>query len=300
MIRELQIHDVGEVLLHEPGHDLTQRRGAQILALLDDVIVGRDGGDRRGVGGGAADALLLHGADQRRLRVAGGRLRELLVGGHLLELQAFALAERGQRILKLVALLVLCLLIDGGVAGELQLGVVGAEGVPGGIHVHGHVVIDGVCHLACGEAAPDQAIEPILLLCQVLADHLGRQVHVRGADGLVGVLRAGLGLEASGLAGIVRAAVAADDIVLRSRERVLGQAQGVGTHIGDEADAALPRDLHALVELLRDGHGAPRRHGQAAAGLLLQGGGDEGRRGRALLFAALDRRDRKGGVLRIL
>ena len=113
------------------------------------------------------------------------------------------------------------------------------------------------------------------------------------------VLRAGLGLEAAGLVGIIFRAVAADDEVPRGGERVLGQAQGVGTHIGDQADAALPRDLHALVELLGDGHGAPRRHGQAAARLLLQGGGDEGGRGGALLLAALDRADRKGGLLRV-
>ena len=82
-----------------------------------------------------------------------------------------------------------------------------------------------------------------------------------------------------------------DDEGLRGGERLIGQALRIGTHIGDEADRAAVGNVHALIELLRDRHGAPRRHAQATGSLLLQGRGDEWGRRAALLFAALDARN---------
>ena len=105
------------------------------------------------------------------------------------------------------------------------------------------------------------------------------------------VLRAGLGLICARLAGVVLRAVVLDNKGLCSGERLVGQALRIGTHIGDETDRAAVSDVHALIELLRNRHGAPRRHAQAAGSLLLQGRGDERGRRAALLFAALDARD---------
>ena len=59
---------------------------------------------------------------------------------------------------------------------------------------------------------------------------------------------------------------------------LVGNAQAVGTHIGDQTGDALALDLHAFVQRLGGPHGAGGGEAQPTAGLLLHGGGDEGRR----------------------
>ena len=164
MVREFEVNDVGEALLHKLGDDLAKRRRAEILSLLYDIVVGGDGGYRRRVGGRAADALFLHGADKRGLGIARGGLGELLVGHHFFKIHLLPLGKAGQGVVYLGALLVLRFLIHGGITGELHFGIVRAEGVPGADCVHGNVVINGVCHLAGREAAPDEPVKPVLLL----------------------------------------------------------------------------------------------------------------------------------------
>ena len=270
LVCELQVDDIGKVLFHKPGDNSAERRGLEVLALFYNIVMGSDGGYSRRVGGRAAYALFLHGADERGLGEPCGRLGELLLGDELFERQRLTLAQARQGICKLAALLVLRLLVHGGEALKLHFRIGRAEGVARGGNFDGDVIILCVCHLAGGEASPDKAVEPVLLLRQILAHKLRREVHVRRADGLMRVLRAGLGLEMPGRAGVILGAVVPDDEVLRGSERFLGKAEGVGTHIGDKADAAVPAYLNALVELLGDGHRAARGHAQAARGLLLK------------------------------
>ena len=55
------------------------------------------------------------------------------------------------------------------------------------------VIIHGVCHLARGKAAPDQAIKAILLGSQIrCAQRSGAKLYIGRTDGFVRVLRAGL------------------------------------------------------------------------------------------------------------
>ena len=124
-----------------------------------------------------------------------------------------------------------------------------------------------------------------------MAHAIRRERDIRRADGLVRILRAGLGLIRARLAGVILRAVVLDDKRLCGGERLIGQALRIGTHVGNETDRAAVGNVHALIELLRDRHGAPRRHAQAAGSLLLQGRGDERGRRAALFFAALDARD---------
>src|SRR3989454_4090184 len=86
----------------------------------------------------------------------------------------------------------------------------------------------------------------------------------------------------------VRRAVAALDVVARGGERLARDARRVGAHVGDEADRAFRAELDALVEALRDPHGARRLEAELARGLLLEARGDEGRRRVAAPFLALD------------
>ena len=82
-------------------------------------------------------------------------------------------------------------------------------------------------------------------------------------------------------------------IARRSRCAASAMASGaclhaVGSHVGDQADG-LAADVDALVEPLRDLHGARWREAELARGLLLQGRGGEGRGGVALGRLRLDR-----------
>ena len=121
--------------------------------------------------------------------------------------------------------------------------------------LHADAVVDGIGHLAGQEAAPDQAVQPVLLTGQ------GR---IGGADGLVGVLRSGLGLIDAGGCGVIALAVAGADDIPGLGLGLRRDAEGVGTHVGDEAHGALAGDIHALVQLLGDGHGAAEGHVQLA------------------------------------
>ena len=142
-----QIDDVREALKHQGVDHVAQNRRAQILSLLDDVLAAEDGGDGRGVGRRAADALFLHGADQRRLGIARGRLGEVLGALKLFEVDGLALMQVGQRAAALLLFLVLALLVYGGIAGKAQLAAVGAEEIAGTLGVDDDIVIYGVCHL---------------------------------------------------------------------------------------------------------------------------------------------------------
>ena len=169
-----------------------------------------------------------------------------------------------------------------------------------GADLHAEGVVYGVLHLTCQKAAPNQAIELILLRGKIPADALGGQGHIAGTDGLVGILRCALGLILAGLGRIVALAVALHDKVLCRRLRLGRDAERVGTHVGNETHRAHTCNVHAFIELLGNRHGAAGRHVHLAGGLLLQGGGGKGRRGGALLIAALDGGNGKGRTLQRL
>ena len=220
---------------------------------------------------GRADALLLQGPDEGGLGVAGGGLGEVLLLLGALQLQGLPLLQVGEGGLGGLLLVVPALLVHSGEAGELQLRPAGPEGVAGGLGLDGDAVVHGGGHLTGQETAPDQLVEAELLGGQVLLDVLGHQVHVGGPDGLVGVLGVALGLVVPGLGGIILFSVAALNKALGGGDGLLGQPQGVGTHVGNEAHGALAGDVHALVQLLGNGHGAGGGHVQLPGGLLLEG-----------------------------
>ncbi len=221
----------------------------------------------------------------------------MLIGGEALEIQAVSLLKLRQGGFLLLFLLVPALLIDGGIACEFQAGGAGPEIVAPGLDFHRHAVIDRVGHLAGHKAAPDEPVEPVLLTGEVRLQVLRGPADIAGTDGFVGVLGARLGLVAVGFG--VGVPVTAQDEALGLRQGLFGKAQRVRTHIGDEAHGALPGDVHALIELLGDGHGPPGSHAQFPGSLLLHSGGGKGGRGTPLLVGALHTLHRKGGVLRL-
>ena len=202
--------------------------------------------------------------------------------------QRLALVQVGQRRIQLLLLVVAALLIDGREAGKAHTLMARTEQVLSAAGLDGRHVIDGARHLRRQKAAPDQLIEPELVLRQVVLHHLRRQLHMTRPDGLVRILRAGFRLIAPRAARIIGRAIAAADHVRRRGQRLLRDAQRVGSHICDQTNRAFARDLHTFIELLRDHHRAPRRHVELAGRLLLERRRDERRRGILLLLGVLD------------
>ena len=291
------IHDVGEFLLHQAVDHLAQGGGTQVFPLFHHILPVQNGGDGGGIGGRTADPLLFQRLDEGGLGIAAGRLGEVLLGGGLVQTHHFPFLQVGQGRLGRFLVLVLALHIDRHIAGEFQGGVGGPEVIPGALHVDAHAVIHRRRHLAGQETAPDQFIEAVLLLGQVLAHLLGGQIHVGRPDGFVGVLGPRFGLIVPGFAGVVALAVAAQNKIPGGGGGLIGEAEGVGSHVGDETHGALTGDIHALIKLLGNGHGSPGGHVQLAAGLLLEGGGGKGRGRVALLLLPLHPPHRKGRLL---
>ena len=215
----------------------------------------------------------------------------MLLGLALHVANLLALVQFGQRVQLFLVFLVPSFLVDGQEAGEAQILMVGAERMPLAVGVDGRGVIDCIGHLAGHEAAPDQLVEPVLIPGQIRLQGLRVEAHIAGPDGLVCVLRGALGFEAAGCTGVVVLAIAFFNVVLGGGKRFLRQAQGIGTHIGDQTHGALAGDVNALIELLRQRHGALGSHVELTGGLLLERGGNKGGRGRAALLSRLDLAD---------
>ena len=211
--------------------------------------------------------------------------------------QPLAFAHRRQAASLLVLLVVAALLIEGEEAGEthdlaarakveLALSRFGED-------VDRRALEFGALHLAGDGPGPDEFVELGLLGLEMAGDVARAARHVGRADRLVrllGVLRLG-GVFARRVRHVGVAEILADHAA-RGRDRLGREVDAVGSHIGDESDRAVA-DVDAFVEALGDLHGAGRREAELARGLLLQGGGGEGRVGMALDRLRFDRRDRE-------
>ena len=78
------------------------------------------------------------------------------------------------------------------------------------------------------------------------------------------------------------------------RQRLLGHADRIGPHIGNQPDRAFLADFQPFVEILRHPHGPGGGEAQLVERFLLQGAGDKRRLGVALLLLLLDVGDHEG------
>ena len=163
---------------------------------------------------------------------------------------------------------------------EHRLTVVGARHD----QAHMHRLPAGVGHLRCDGALPDQFVEAELGAVQLAGDLVGCAEHIaRGPDRLVSLLSVlRLARIAAGSVGQVVVAVLLTDLGPRRVERRVGQRDGVGPHVGDEA---------VLVQPLCCRHRLGGRHAQLPAGLLLQGRRHERRGGTSGVRLGLDGTD---------
>jgi hypothetical protein len=168
----------------------------------------------------------------------------------------------------------------GGAGGAKRVRLAGRE-------IDGDGVERGVDHLAGHRALPDQLIQAQPVRIEERRDRLGGAQRRGRADRLVRFLRVlGLGLV------LVRArrqgvlAEVARDQLAQFGHRFFRQMGRIGTHVGNQAHRALVAQGHALVQLLRDAHGAAGE-AELACGFLLQGGSGERRCRTALALLAL-------------
>ncbi len=293
--REIVLDVALEEALEESGDQPALVLGDELLLLEPDIAAVAQHRKRRGVGGGTADAELLHLLDQRRLGVARRRLGEVLLDGDPVLGQPIADIHRRQAavVVFLVAAprfrhVVAAFLVDGEEAVE-------ALDLPGGAQAHllrrrAGVDVDrrplelGRGHLAGDGALPDHLVETGLLRLEPDRGRMTRDVGrpdrlVR----LLGVL--GLRLVAARALRQVAVAVILRDHPADRRERLGRDVDAVGPHVGDVA---------VLVEPLRDLHGAGGGEAELPRRLLLQRRGGERCRRIAADRLGLDRRHRVG------
>ena len=286
---EVVVDVAQEVLSQEAADDAADVGGPEAALVHLHVFAALQGGDDAGVGGGAADAVFLQGAHQRGLGVARRRLGEVLFGADFLELDDVAFFHGGQHFFVVVAGgVVLAFQVDLHEAGHGDGGAGGAQGVAfAAAEVHGHLVDGGVDHLAGDGALPDEVVELVLVGAEIGLQFFRRARGGGGAHRLVGFLGVFGAVGVGAWAGRdVVGAVALGDEIAQLGDGVVGQGHRVGPHVGDQAHRAVA-GVDAFVELLRGAHGALRGEAQFAHGLLLEGGGGEGRGGVALALFAL-------------
>ena len=291
---QLPLRDFVEMLFHGGGEAVVQQfRKTFLQALGDDVphLLGVEapvlqprvaavlnGGDDRGVGGGAADAALFHFAHEAGLAVPRRRLGEMLAGFEFQQLEGVAgLQVRQDEIVVLLA---------GrgqhpGVAVELNNPALGGEFEFPGLAAafcrrrrrHRSGKIARRRHLAGDEAPPNQIVQPLGIRLHgalQVSQRIVRQIDIRRADGLVRLLRARFGTEGIGRIRQIGRGELSGDVLAACLHRIRAEVGGIGAHVGDMA---------RLVQALRQHHRLLHAEAEAGAGRLLQGGSDEGRRG---------------------
>ncbi len=320
VVFDIAAEEVGEECRDEPALVLRD----QAVLVLPHIVAVLDRGDDRGIGGGPADAELLHPLHERRLGIARRCLREMLGaenGPGPVEERALRAAERAAAFLLDHAVVARSGLREGRVLSARRQGrpfarhdlrkpravlvgiVVAALVVDLEEPVEEHDLAGGAqLDLAVGAADVDgRAFEPgglhlagegalpdqvvELLLLALGADRVGREAHVGRADAFMRFLRVlGLVLVDPRRGGDIVGAEAALDLGARGRHRLGRHVDAVGPHVGDVA---------GLVEALGGRHAGLGTHAELAAGLLLQGRGHEGRVGVAARRLGIDGPDRE-------
>ena len=172
-----------------------------------------------------------------------------------------------------------CLLVDCHIAGERHGISARAEHPATAFQIDRQRFQLGGFHLAGDKALPDKLIQSVLVRRQGLAHHGRLNLHPCRADRLVCVLRTGARLVYAGRFGAVPLTVSPSDQLGGGGLRLCGNAQGIGTHVGDKTlrAAQFRADVDTLVQFLRHAHDAGGLEIQLAGCFLLHGGSGKGR-----------------------
>jgi len=241
------VHDVGKGVHQGIADDHSEIGGPQAPSVAHDVAAILNDADDGRVGRRPSHAARFQFLDQRRLRIAGRRLGKVLLRQQAGEIHLLPLAERreGRR---LFLGLVLALDVDRQVARKDEPLAIGAEKVVSRCRdVYSDRVVDGRLHLACEEAPPDEVVQAVLLLSQETANRVRLPPDRSRADGLVRFLsQHGLRPVGRRLRGQILCTPFVSNVGACLRLRLRSNLWGVGTHVGNEADA-LPFQVDPLI-----------------------------------------------------
>ena len=275
------------MLFQQANHSQGLEGWHQGGALFPDVAAVDDGLDDAGVGGGTANTQFFEMAHQRRFGVARRRLGFVSVCGKILAAQFLAFFQRRKvlfAVLQFGAGVVAAFDIGTKKSGEGNGVAAGRKdellGAGGGGDFAPNFELNplslGILHLRSQGALPNQFVDFGFVVAKLLAHHRRRPEVVASGPNrfvrLLGVLD--LASVLARLGGHVVVAVKLGDLLARSGDGCFRERGAVGTHVGDIA---------VLVEALGRTHGARRTETQFAASFLLQRGGHERRRWRALV-----------------
>src|ERR1700674_451323 len=280
---ELLLHPGGEgdvddvrKMLHQPGVDRRAQVGwGQPALFLLDVMTRLDDLDGWRKGARPAHAQLLERLDQGGFRVARWRLREVLLGLQLPQVERLVDGQRRQLPLRGA---VASALPDAIEAIEDQHRAVRPEEVVGGADIDARLGEARRGHLAGREALPDQPIQPEQVGREIGAERIRCAFDVGRPDRLVRILDRALGLELHLVAASIGRPVLLGDEASSRRARIVRDAEGGGAHVRDQAHGPLAAELDAFVELLRQAHRPVRLHPQPVRCILLQRARFVGRR----------------------
>ncbi len=201
----------------------------------------------------------------------------------LVQIERLADVQRGQELIFLLA----GRRQDASVAVEAEDLALGLEPTLTGTDLDVRDLEDRRGHLAGDEAAIDQVVELVLIDAQSGPDRLGRQREVGRSDRLVSFLGQLAGGVEVRLGWQVLVAVFLADQIANAVERLVRDPQGVGSHVGDQADRPGAVHVDAFVKLLGDFHRPLAGEAQSDRALLLERAGLERGVGLIPLFHGL-------------
>ena len=290
---EAHVHDVGEEVHQDVGDHHPDVLGEEPL-VLEAHVAAVDAASRcRCVGRGPADPVLLERLDQARLGEARRRLGEVLLRQQLEQPEDLLGREcRAARFGVLVRRVVPALEVHATEPVELERlagrpqHVVDLAVLGRGLDVHrrpGRIAPRPSARRPCAARSGGTAL-PGRGRARDCSSSGSRRA---ASDGWPRAPPARLAASScSGAAARARTpSRTARDDVGDLLQRLFGDVDRVGPHIGDQADLSLARDVHALVQALRDLHRLARGETELAGRLLLQRGRSERRCRRPLDLA---------------
>ena len=142
-------------------------------------------------------------------------------------------------------------------------------------NINGCLVQFGGFHLAGDGPLPDQVVEPLLIVIEIVANVVRGPADIGRADSLVCLLCIGGGRLVDTRA-VWQVTIASAGRSRRAPSQSFAtQPDAVGSHIGDQA-SGLCADIHPFIELLRNLHCAAGGKAKLAGGFLLKGRCGEG------------------------
>ena len=220
----------------------------------------------------------------------------MLTGHDLLERDPVAFLERRNRreaVERLGVLGLVRVAVERVVPVEQDAGAGGSEQEPavGQVEVDLRRLVDRGRHLRRQEPPPNQLIELEEIPLEVLLDVVRLETDFGGPNRFVRILDlrsppAFMDVRLFGQVALVELRV---DVLACLLDRGVRDADGIGSHVGNETDRSLIPKLHTLIQLLRRAHRPPGGKAQLFRRFLLHRAGRERGRRLAAAFSPLHR-----------